>query len=278
MISKGWTTQPLPDYLTKNRVGFKKGWLECEVRLRNFAIGIEFFQNKIMQGRKVGDGRYEHNKYDILTSEMKTVMRAAVFSVKKYLLSQGFEFIDEPTDVEFLLGKLKVSDLSDWTDPSESHYNRDKLDANKVKMKSGDVKYFYDGKILKRGVVWWNNGNQWYVMCNGKLTQRSHWYFFDYNGEPKRKQITTDQYIQRLHTELTKAEKAHNYKRCQVLWDKISGIKLYRIWSLKHELWWGHDDCGYTNDKDKAGVYTHENITKNAGYYNDGIDSIAKEV
>lgn len=131
---------------------------------------------------------------------------------------------------------------------------------------------------IKIGVIWWNNGNQWYAINNGVVYYKSHWDFFDYQRDPKRKPLSKDAQIQRLHTELTRAEKEHNYDRCKNLWGKLQGYKLYNIWSLKHNQWWGHNNGGYTDDKTKAGVYTHENVMKNQNYYNDGVDSVAKEV
>ena len=144
-------------------------------------------------------------------------------------------------------------------------------------MKSGDIKYFYDQGILHRGEIWWNNGNQWYVLSNGELNYSTYCYFFDADAStPTKKPLTKDQQVQRLHSELTENEKSHNYDRCKAIWKLIESYKLYRVWSLKHECWWGHNNSGYTKDKDEAGVYTHENIMANQHYYNDGVNSIAK--
>lgn len=274
MKSKGFQQQPLLDYLRRETVGFKRDWLECEVSFHNYAIDVKFYQNEIMSGRKKGDGRYESNKYELLNNTMKLQLRASMNMVKKYFVSNGFEFEDKKNDLQRLLSKLKVEKLEDWTDP-EKIYNRDNEDRDKSIMKSGDLKYFYDGKILKNGIIWWNNGNQWYVMCNGTLEQTSHYRLFDYQGEPKRKPLSKDEQIQRLHTELTRAEKDHNYGRCKVLWGKLESYKLYNVWSLKHESWWGKNNGGYTPDKTLAGVYTHENIMNKQSYYNDGVDSKA---
>lgn len=30
----------------------------------------------------------------------------------------------------------------------------------------------------------------------------------------------------------------------------------YKIWSIEHNLWWGSNSSGYTNNLEKAGVYT----------------------
>lgn len=274
MRSKGFTTQKLPDYLRNLNVSFKKGWIECEVSVVNYAITILFYQNQVLKEREKGKGRYEWDKYDILTNRMKLKIRASLFSVKKYLISEGFTFIPELSNTEKLLQKLKVSDLSDWKDPKPGMY-RDLEDRDKKILKSGQLKYFYDRKVLKKGVIWWNNGNQWYALWNDKLYYCSHFDLFDYQGEPKRKPLTKDRQIQRLHSELKRAESTHNYDKCKAIWKLIKSYKLYNVWSIKHQAWWGGNNAGYTKDRNLAGVYTHENIIKKSDYYNDGVDSKA---
>ncbi len=274
---RGFKTQQLPDYLRKRSVEFEKGWIECTVSVKNYTITIEWYQNEIMNARKKGDGRYEHDRYDLITPKMQLEIRSFLNSIKIYLIDKGFEFKAELNDYQILLNDLKVENLSEWEDP-KNHMSRDYEDRDKKVMKSGEEKYFYSGKILKKGVIWWRNGNQWRIMCNGELNQTAHWNLFDYQSDPKRKPLSKDAQIQRLHTELTKAEKAHNYDRCKVLWGKLQSHRLYNVWSLKHESWWGGNNSGYINDRTKAGVYTHENIMNNKNYYNNGTDSIAKEI
>lgn len=42
-------------------------------------------------------------------------------------------------------------------------------------------------------------------------------------------------------------------------------MKKYRIWSNEHNAWWKPNYCGYTQDINKAGVYTLEEL-KNSNY------------
>ena len=35
-------------------------------------------------------------------------------------------------------------------------------------------------------------------------------------------------------------------------------MRVYLIWSIEHQAWWGPDHCGYTRDRAAAGHYTHD--------------------
>lgn len=277
LISKGFKTQRMPDYLQRRTISLKKDWLECDVSFHRYAIDISFYQNVILKNRKKGDGRYEFNRYDILDHTMKLKLRATLYMIKKYMISNRFTQKQEIEGYARVLNRLKINNFDEWTDPT-NHHHRDYEDRDGIKMESGDEKYFYDGKILKKGIIWWNNGNQWYVLSNGDVYQIAHYKAFNYSGEPRRKPLSHDEQIQRLHSELTKAEKAHNYRRCEVLWNKLKDLKLYNVWSIEHGKWWGPNNCGYTEDKTKAGIYTYDNIMNNQSYYNGGLDSKAIEI
>jgi hypothetical protein len=56
----------------------------------------------------------------------------------------------------------------------------------------------------------------------------------------------------------------------------------YLILSLKwspsiagYAVWWGPDDCDYTEDMNQAGRYTQEQVDKKPGYYNNGRTTFA---
>lgn len=271
LISKGYKPQPLEDFQRRMTVRLKRGIIEVNIHVSTTTLEIQFYQNEIMSNRKKGDGIYEFHKYKIITdNSLKIKMRAAFNACKKYLVINGFtEKQSEPKDFDVIL--KKIGDLNQWQDPKSN----DSFDRDKKPLKTGDFKYFYDGKVLKCGTIYWNNGNQWYVMCGGTIYYTSHYSLFDYTNELRRKQLSHEEQIQRIYTELSNAEKAHNYDRCKVLWKIISEVKLYNVYSIKHGCWWGKNNNGYTSELKNAGVYTEQAIKKHKSYYDDGIDSKA---
>lgn len=54
--------------------------------------------------------------------------------------------------------------------------------------------------------------------------------------------------------------------------------KLYLIWSIEHNGWWMPAERGYTQSRDKAGVYTFERaseIVKSANIHNKDVPNEA---
>lgn len=157
------------------------------------------------------------------------------------------------------------------------HSNSNGRDGEKLIC--GDLKYFYDGKILKKGNVYHQLNNRWYALSNGQLNYVSSWELFDYNGEVRRKQLTKEQKINRLESELKRYEGKKNYIRCISINKQIEKLKaterFYNVWSLKHSNWWGANNSGYTDDKSRAGIYLESNILNNQSYYNNGTSNKA---
>lgn len=162
----------------------------------------------------------------------------------------------------------------------EHDFGRNSKDRDEKQLTCGELKYFYGyDKRLKCGRVYHNLNNRWYVLSNGQLDYISSWELFDYNGESHRKQLTKEQKINRLESELKRYESAKNYIRCISINKQIEKLKfsekLYNVWSLKWNKWWGANNNGYTEDKRYAGVYLESNILASQSYYNDGSSTKA---
>ena len=59
-------------------------------------------------------------------------------------------------------------------------------------------------------------------------------------------------------------------------------MKQYYLMSLKHTsnndfpiYWWGPNERGYTDDLNKAGLYSEEQVQANPAQFNNGTDTIA---
>ena len=158
---------------------------------------------------------------------------------------------------------------------SEYDHSQNSNDRNKKKINCGELKYFYGyDKHLVCGRVYHNINNMWWVLSGGERTNMASFELFDYNGEPRRKQLTKEQKINRLESELKRYESKKNYIRCISINKQIEKLKateiLYNVWSLKWNMWWGANNSGYTENKRHAGVYLESNILANQDYYNNG--------
>lgn len=249
----------------------------------------EFYQE--VNIKNSNGGKYDFDKYKMMPYMVKLSYRNEAMRLAKYCESIGMNVIVEKpmTDIENIIdsnntnlhvhgGRIeKLDDLKDLMD-DEPSYNV--LDKNKKKITCGDRKCFYDYRNrIAIGEAYHNINNMWWMVVNGKSYNISAGSLFDFYPEvPKKKPLTKNEKIQRLHSELKNAEAKMNYERCIVLRKLLESHKLYHVWSLKWNTWWGPNNSGYTSDKSKAGVYTEENIMKNADYYNDGKNAIAKPV
>lgn len=162
---------------------------------------------------------------------------------------------------------------------SEYDKTQNSQDKNKKQILCGEEKYYYDRKILKKGRVYHQLNNRWFVLSGGELKYVSSWELFDFDKHPRRKQLNKEEKINRLETELRKQEQLKNYLRCISINKHIDKLKseenIYNVWSIKHNEWWRANNSGYTSNKSEAGVYLESNIKNNQDYYNDGITTKA---
>ncbi|MES2287647.1 MAG: hypothetical protein V4547_18270 [Bacteroidota bacterium] len=164
--------------------------------------------------------------------------------------------------------KKNVKSLEDLNNHDIADYNSKSKDG--THLKNGDVKYFYGHKgKLSRGTMYHNINNMWWAIINDtEYTNIACFHLFDYKlGTPLKKPLSPEGKIQRLHTELKRAEAKQNYERCIVLKKLLTPVKLYNVWSKKWNSWWGPNNSGYTSDKNQAGVYTEQIINEKRDYY-----------
>lgn len=156
---------------------------------------------------------------------------------------------------------------------------RNSKDKNEKQIYCGDLKYYYYRKRLCCGYAWHNINNMWWVIDNGQRRNMSSYELFDYDNQPRRKELKTEEKINRLESELRKHENNKNYLRCMAINKQIEKLKstekIYNVYSLKWGKWWGANNSGYTSDKRLAGIYLESNIMGNQSYYNDGVTNKA---
>lgn len=272
--------------ISKDRRYGIKNFLEYKSDRHCSGFKFEFFQN--VNYENSNGGYYDFNKYNKMPYMIKLSYRNEILRLAKYLESINIPFIIEKklSDIENIIDNNNqnlhvhgpISCLEDIQKSLTGYdLNSNSNDKNNKKIIGGDMKCFYDyRKKIAIGKAYHNINNMWWVIINGVSHNVSSSSLFDlYPGVPKKKPITSDEQIQRLHSELRQAEISQNYERCIVLRELLKKEKLFYVFSIKHDCWWMGNNNGYTKDKLQAGVYTEVNILSNPSYYNNGETTIA---
>jgi len=181
-------------------------------------------------------------------------------------------------------GVDSIEKLCEYVNSKED--DRNYIDSDGKRIVCGSIKYFYDyykGKRLCRGIAYHNINNMWWIVTpDGNRRNIASFELFDYEGQSRRKELTKEQKINRLESELKKYETKKNYIRCISINKQIEKLKsseaMYNIWSLKWNKWWGANNSGYTEDKKYAGVYLESNVLANQSYYNNGNSTKAFKI
>jgi len=117
------------------------------------------------------------------------------------------------TSLEEIQGGMSDYDLK--------HNNND---ANRKKIKCGDLKYFYgyhNGRRLSRGIVYHNINNMWWVLAEGKKFNIASFRLFDFDEKLPRKQPSENQENKLQQLIKQEAEKM-NFERCIALKKALS--------------------------------------------------------
>jgi hypothetical protein len=267
--------------------GIKNG-LEFRAHRYPSGFSFEFFQNVTKSDNSNG-GEYDFDKYRKFTYVLKLTLQNELKKLCLFLEGLGVECnydIPLKTSEENIIKhhnnahwlKFSPKSLDDIQSAMRDHdaTGRNSLDANKNLISCGDIKYFYSGRKLQRGRAYYNINNMWWIVTNDtEYTNIASFNLFDYEkGMEFKKKFTPEQQLNRLSQELKKYSNLHAFERCikirnEIL--KLSTEPTYRVWSIKHGCWWAPNNCGYTKDKSKAGIYLESNIKQD--YHNNGVDS-----
>ncbi len=291
---RGFSVTPDPHYqehykcLSKDhRYGIKNG-LEYVTERFSRGFRFEFFQSINFENSH--GGKYDFDKYSKMPYRIKLMYRNEMQRLAVWLLKKGVKVeIDLPlTEVQHIIinknkcthNNFAITSLDDWGRTMKDYdIKQNSYDRNKKPLINGELNYFYYNRRLMCGHVYFNLNTQWYAVAGGRVFHLSSGYFFDLTPDtPRREPMGASEQIQRYHTELRKAEKSMDYDRCNVLKKIILKIspKLFHVFSIKWDRWWGPNNNGYVSDKSKAGVYTEEDVMiKSPTYYNNGVSTRA---
>lgn len=179
-----------------------------------------------------GDYNHGYFKPDYLGS---LKIKNEIFRLKNSFISRGFEYLpcdDELTEEQHIIEKEKInphihgkninslSDISAIVNEYPDGHNN--MDANKKRIVSGELKYFYDWKTkrLSCGIAIHNINNMWWVMINGTRRNLASFELFDFNHDlPKRDQRKR---VQKIQEKLSKMESEKKYLECQKIHDYMT--------------------------------------------------------
>lgn len=206
--------------------------------------------------------------------------------IKRHDVKQTFEemvieSLNKNTHIHGKVTCLNDIKISIENGAGKHNQGRNSRDRDGKQIICGELKYYYCyySKKLSCGYAWHNINNMWWVIDNGQRRNIASFELFDYNGEPRRKELTTEKKINRLERECRYYEDKKDYLRCMAINKQIeilkSSEKVYNVWSLKWNKWWGANNSGYTSDKRLAGIYLESNIMASQDYYNNGTSTKA---
>jgi hypothetical protein len=253
--------------LTKDHWYGRKGDLEFKAERYPRGFKIEFFQN-IVFVNPCG-GYYDFDKFEKMPYLIRLSMINTLNHIEKFMNSLGitkthgksandfklaedkikFHYVDschhEQKDMNFYLYEVKHN---------QPDYNC--TDRDKKRIENGQVKYYRDRNgRLKRGVVFHNINNMWWVKLN-KLDYSNEACFNLFDPTP-------GDFAKRRAKRNTRSGKTLANERSK---DKT---KFYYIWSKKHSkgfdfVFWCPSFSGYTSNLDDAGIYTIDEIQKSS--------------
>ena len=259
-----------------------KGDVWCTLELNPSSIEIEFGNVKNLWSEEHNFWSWKNDsRYTELTYLEEKALKLEIIKLIKYLSRYDLTLLKpewEMTEVEKIIDSSKrnrhihgvvnsLNDIKLYMDERGS--SRNTLDKDDKHITCGEIKYFYDNRLLQRGEVWHNINNMWWVFVGGKRRNVASSNLFDYvDGTPMKKELSHDEQINKFAKLLKIAEENHDYDRCKTLYNLMQTERTYyNIWSISEGCWWKEDNRGYTNDKTKAGIYSKETVEKNRDYY-----------
>lgn len=185
----------------------------------------EFYEDVVRDNPN--GGRYDFNKIKNMPYLRRLAFQAIRSKICACLAGLGFSTRARADDLAGYARILKDREESGHWRPGKDlavgqpDYNMN--DADRVRMKDGDVRYFWshNGR-LERGTVHYRLGSNWWVLhSSGELTSETSWRLFSYDpGRDARKRSFTP--LVRISAALRRAVAAQNFEKASRIRDAIA--------------------------------------------------------
>lgn len=168
----------------------KKRQLEVCIHIYPMGMEIQFFQNVVFENRN--GGRYDFDKYNRMPYQLKKQFELEARALMQLFFKNGMADKSRPickTATEHIIQHFRSSsftrnkitsldEVAGMMSDYDHHSNSNDRDGKKIEC--GQTKYFRhrDGR-LRRGVVYHNINNMWWVLMNNDYTNIASFYLFD---------------------------------------------------------------------------------------------------
>lgn len=256
----------------------RKGDLQGLLDLSGRHIEFQMWQD-IANVSNSNGGRYDFDKEQRMPYLLRLEMQRTRNRLNHYLCNvfAGYEFSSSKSDGRSekrgpgaltAMQFVEACWASSWhfkgdTSTYEiSDHNRKSADGQLIE--HGQHVYFPDRKgRICTGTAYYNINNMWWVV-SGKygVTNEASFYLYANNPGCLRVKRNERQRRKRLEGELSKAIKAMDFKRAQVLKEILfpADEPLYLIWHKGHSAWFAPDFNGYRSNTNDAGKYTRSEL------------------
>lgn len=215
--------------------------MECHIELSTNHIKWQFYQN-VNKGKNRNGGEFDFDKLDFMTYTQRLRLQVLIRHLVEYISArypnaviENLEANVNETSTERILREYRESwhntSVASLDDIEEHDENRSRYatynnkDANGKTIHTGEMKYWYCGKYLRRGRVYHNCNNMWWVLVNEReLHNVVCYHLFDYEGQPI-KLNQDDKQIKRLNRLYEDACKDKNLKLAQKYLSKIEKLE-----------------------------------------------------
>lgn len=282
----GWQTE-VPEDMVENygrpfAEGYRycrKGDLQALLNLCGRHIKFEMWQD-VANGKNPNGGRYDFDKEQRMPYLLWLEMTRTRRRLRAYLCNvfAGYEFHDKLRDGRHAQCRPGALTAVEWVEGairSSGHYveelgharinmacNARSADGGTIAHGSRVYAIDYRKRVVA-GTAYYNLNNMWWVVTGkyGVINVHSGAIYLLNPGDLRRKR---NEHLRRkrLEGELSKAIKAMDFKRAQVLKEILfpADEPLYLIWHKGHSAWFAPDFSGYRNNANDAGKYTRSEL------------------
>lgn len=241
------------------------GHLRVAIERSGRVVELKFYQELITVNPN--GGKYDFDRRAKMPYLIRLRYDHTVISLQRMLAEHDVVLLREPVP---LRGRARIEQRrAEWIrshgpkmyDQPIPAYNS--CSADHVNLIDGQAVWFRgrDGR-LRHGEAWHSANNMWMVLVAGGVVE-SLASFELYASRPltplKGRRFEPARVRARLVDAKAKAIASEQFERAAAIRDALAAHSkepMYLIWSNEHQLYWRPEACGYTRERQKAGLFT----------------------